>query len=140
MPIIEWNIRYLTGIQELDKHHQHLVQLLNQTYDEFRNGIALERSVMDELINYAESTFSFEEGLMQEISYPSLAEHREEHDSFTGRIVKFKKDFKRDKNIPIELLWFLCNWVTHHLGETDAEFGRFVEIRNLHRRMHPEPR
>jgi hemerythrin len=140
MPIIEWNVTCLLGIRELDKRHKHMVQLLNTTYDNFRSGIQIEQSVVDDLLDYADSTFKLEETMMEEISYPGLPEHREEHEAFTGRITKFKKDFKLNKNVPIELLWFLCNWVTHHLRETDAEFGRFVDIRNIHLRLNKETR
>lgn len=135
MPIIEWNAGYLLGIVEIDKRHKQMVQLLNDTYDEFRCGGEISISVLDELIGYAEYTFHFEEGLMREISYPGLPEHAKEHESFNGRIHEFKDNYQKNQNTSIELLWFLCNWVTHHLRETDAELGRFVEARNIHRRI-----
>ena len=135
MPIIEWNIGFLLGIQEIDKQHKQMVQLLNDAYDEFRGGKKVEQSVIDELVVYAHYIFAFEESMMQEISYPNLAEHKEEHESFTRRIIEFKNNFEKNKNLSIELLWFLCNWVTHHMRETDAEFGRFVDIYNIHKRI-----
>ena len=135
MPIIEWNSGFLLGIQEIDKRHKNLVQLLNKTYDEFRGGKNIELSVLDELIDYSDYIFNFEESMMLDVSYPDRTGHQKEHESFTDRILEFKKTFKQNKNTQIELLWFLCNWVTHHMRETDAELGRFIDIQNINKRM-----
>ena len=133
MPIIEWNVSFLLGIQEIDRHHKHLVQSLNKTYDQFKEGTEIDLSFLEELIDYSAHHFGCEEGWMKKTSYPKLAAHKEEHELFTSRVFEFKKDYKRNENISVELLWFLCNWVTHHIRETDAEFGRFVDVQNIRR-------
>jgi len=133
MPIIEWNVGFLIGIQEVDRYHQQMVQLLNEAYDEFREGAVVKQSVLDELIGHTEHIFDLEESFMLEISYPNYEEHKQEHELFASRIVEFKKLSRKNKDVSIELLWFLCNWVTHHLRETDAEFGRFVDIYQINK-------
>ena len=135
MPIIEWNIGYLLGIKEIDDRHKQLVQLLNDTYDEFKGGKSISPSILQELVDYADYVFNFEENLMQEIAYTDYEEHKKEHESFTTRIAGFRDASKQNKNLSIELLWFLCNWVTHHIRETDAEFGRFVDVHSLSKRI-----
>src|SRR6185369_16889118 len=67
MPIMQWNVRYLVGIQEIDQHHKHLVELLNKTYDEFREGAEIEKSTIDELVDFSGYHFSYEERLMVEL-------------------------------------------------------------------------
>ena len=128
MPIIQWNTGFLIGIQEVD--HQHLVQLLNRVYDEFRGGANIEQSVLRELLSKAADHFVHEERLMAESSYPKIVEHTEEHELFSCRISDSTNNYKKNERISVELLWFLCNWVTHHIRETDAEFGRFPDVRN----------
>jgi hemerythrin len=140
MPIIEWNMGFMLGIPEIDRHHKHLVKLLNEAYDEFRDGVAVEQSVIDELTVYASQVFAFEENLMRETSYPKLSDHKDEHETFCSRVNELRDTFKKNKNVSIELLWFLCNWVTHHLRETDAEFGRFVDMYNIQKRVGGESR
>jgi hemerythrin len=135
MPIIEWNVSFLVGIPEIDQQHQQLVQLTNRTYDGFRSGADIEPSVIDELVAHASEHFACEEGWMAESCYPKLAEHREEHQLFTCRIMEFKSTYQQKANISVELLWFLCNWVTHHIRETDAKFGEFVDMQNIRKRM-----
>ncbi|BCG46705.1 Hemerythrin domain protein [Citrifermentans bremense] len=131
MPIIQWNVNLLVGIQEIDRQHKHLVQSLNRAYDEFREGKEIELAFLQELIDYAARHFSCEEQWMKKTGYPKLEAHREEHAHFTGRVVEFKKELKGNGKVSVELLWFLCNWVTHHIGETDVEFGRFFDVHNI---------
>jgi len=132
---MQWNVRYLVGIQEIDQHHKHLVELLNKTYDEFREGAEIEKSTIDELVDFSGYHFSYEERLMVELSYPKLDQHKKEHELFTLRILEFQNKYTRHKNISVEILWFLCNWVTHHILETDAEFGNFVDLHNIRKKV-----
>lgn len=137
MPIIEWKMEYQVGIQEIDRHHKSMVKSLNKSYDQFREGREVEATYLQELLDYAAHHFTCEEGWMKKTRYPHLAEHQAEHALFTGKILNFKKEYKRRSRVSVELLWFLCNWVTHHIGGTDAEFGRFVDLQHLGGRNHP---
>src|SRR6185369_7007438 len=114
---------------------KHLVELLNKTYDEFREGAEIEKSTIDELVDFSGYHFSYEERLMVELSYPKLDQHKKEHELFTLRILEFQNKYTRHKNISVEILWFLCNWVTHHILETDAEFGNFVDLHNIRKKV-----
>ncbi|HJV67434.1 MAG TPA: bacteriohemerythrin [Geomonas sp.] len=127
MPIIEWNVTLLLGIPKIDKHHQQLVQVLNDTYHGFRDGIEITLPVMEEIITSSSRNFIFEEALMAETRYPKLAQHKNEHAIFSRRIQELQNNLRQDRKITIELVWFLCNWVSHHIRETDAEFGRFMD-------------
>lgn len=126
MPIIEWKGTYMIGIDEIDRHQKNLVNSLNMTYDQFKEGKKIDMSFLQELIDYSTQHFACEESWMRETCYPDLAAHQHEHAIFTSKISKFKKSCKSDASTAVELLWFLCNWVTHHIRETDADFGRFV--------------
>lgn len=135
MPIIEWNMSLLLGIPEIDQHHKQIVQLLNTAYDDFRQGNSLPPTLIEEVISCCSQHFSYEEGLMAECSYPNLLEHKEEHHLFSCRVLELQKNYHQKANISIELLWFLCNWVTHHIRETDAELGRFLDIVKIRKRL-----
>jgi len=131
MPIIEWNVKFLVGIQEIDQHHKHLVDLLNETYDAFRNGVDIQQSAVDELVHLSSDHFASEERLMTQASYPQLAEHKQEHELFALRVSEFQKNYREHEHVSVEILWFLCNWVTHHILETDAKFGEFLDIQSI---------
>lgn len=100
MPIIEWNSSFLIGIHEIDKHHKHLVALLNQVYDGHKLEIPQHRlhSIIVELSDYANYHFNCEERWMKDTSYPDFEEHKKEHDIFKCRIIEFQKDFKLNRS------------------------------------------
>ena len=134
MPIIDWNITLLVGIPEVDKHHQQLVQVLNEAYDAFREEVEVSAAVIDEIMASSARDFAFEEELMAKVSYPNIAKHKNEHLIFCRRVEELQSNLKQNKKISIELIWFLCNWVSHHIRETDAEFGRFMDGARLRKK------
>ena len=135
MPIIDWNVTLMLGITLIDQQHQHLVQLLNKAYDDFREGVDVPASVIAELIDSSNLHFAYEETLMADCSYPKTAEHKNEHQLFSGRVLELHKKYQQGANVSIELLWFLCNWVTHHIRETDADLARFLDVCNIRKRL-----
>ena len=129
MPIFEWNEGYAVGVAEIDRHHLHLVGLLNDMYDGFEQGVVSYDfgSVLDRLIDYATYHFSCEEGWMAASRYPGLAAHQEEHRRFVGRVVEMQKDLTaREAKIYLETMIFLKNWLADHILKRDAEYGRFA--------------
>ena len=125
MPIVTMAVEF--GVKEIDENHLHLVELLNKAYDDFREGTCLPRAVIDELRVYASAQLAYEERYMADISYPDLAEHREEHAIFTTRITHLQKNHGNNADTSVETIWFLCNWVTHHIRETDAKLVCFID-------------
>jgi hemerythrin len=128
MAIFEWNKEYLLGVKEFDEHHEHLVGLLNKSFDEFEKNAPPEKleTIIDELIDYATYHFAAEEYWMAEYSYPKLAEHKDEHDKFSAKVVAFKKDLMAGKaTLNVELFSFLADWLTTHILESDSDYGRF---------------
>ena len=132
MPIVEWNETFSVKIEEIDGHHRHLVDLLNKLYDEFASGSLPGElgTVLDELVDYATYHFSCEERRMGEASYPELPEHRAEHERFISRVNEIQADFlHQEAGVYLETLAFIKNWLTGHILETDARFGRYAASR-----------
>ncbi|HJV34326.1 bacteriohemerythrin [Geomonas sp.] len=138
MPIIEWNVTLLLGIPKIDKHHQHLVQVLNDTYHGFRDGSEVSLAVLDDMMTASSRNFIFEETLMAETRYPKLAQHKNEHVIFSRRLQELQNNRRQGRKITIELVWFLCNWVSHHIRETDGDFCRFLDGVRMRKRAEGE--
>ena len=138
MPITKWNMSLLVGIQEIDENHRHIVQLLNEAYDEFIMGINIEEVFIDDLFNLMAHCFDCEETCMINTSYPGFYEHKAEHELFTLRFLEISNNYRQDANTSIEILMFLNNWINHHIRETDSKLGEFVEVQNLAKRINRE--
>jgi hemerythrin len=63
VPLFTWNDSYLLGVKEFDEHHQHLVDLLNMSFDAFENNTHPTKlePIIEELIDYATYHFAAEE-------------------------------------------------------------------------------
>jgi hemerythrin len=128
MPFMEWNDQLVTGIQEFDVDHHHLVALLNKAYDDFMLGVPNDSVlvILNELIVYASHHFVAEEIWMVNHSYPKLEAHKYEHDSFTKTVLELQDKFHHgNEHISLDTLTFLKKWVKNHLLETDVDYGKF---------------
>lgn len=131
MAILEWDNSFLLGIDEFDAHHRHLVGLINRTYDEYsREPTAgnLE-GIIKELTDYASYHFDAEERWMEKISYPASASHMEEHRKFKAKIANFREGLKTGNITSTALFFFLAEWLTSHILDVDAEYGRYIKSR-----------
>jgi hemerythrin len=134
MAIFEWQDRLLTGVQEIDDHHRHLVGLLNTTYRDFLRHAHpdLLSKVFEELVDYATYHFAAEEALMLKGGYPGLLQHKEEHDQFSGNVLEMHRNFlEKQKPFFLEILTFLQTWLESHILKSDGEFGRFLAQQNM---------
>jgi hemerythrin-like metal-binding protein len=95
--------------------------------------------LIEELIDYADYHFSYEEHLMEEASYPDLPMHKREHELFAKQVREFQKGHQENKVPPISVLSFMSNWVTHHIQQTDVRFGVYMDSRNIRRSSAPLP-
>lgn len=130
MPLITWDEKFLLNNDMIDKHHKHLVELLNRTYEYFVNGGSEERlgPVLHDLINYATYHFCTEERFMEASGYPGLQAHREEHARFVERVVRIQQDFHQgQQDLSEETISFLRDWITNHILWQDVLYGEFEE-------------
>lgn len=129
MPLLEWNSSFELGIRQIDDHHKQLVSLINDTYDHLICDASYETigAVLVELVDYASYHFAAEEQLMKERNYPHLPQHKGEHERFSSRVAQIQNDFLVEKSgLRLDVLVFLKNWLSHHILNADAEFGRFA--------------
>jgi hemerythrin-like metal-binding protein len=129
MPLLRWNNRFLLNVNNVDLQHQHLVELLNTIYDEFKRGTPAQtlQSLVEVLIQDTTIYFALEEYWMAKISYPGLCDHNKEHEVFTARVTEIRESYKQGKDFTLNLLLFLNNWINNHLGYTNANLRLFLD-------------
>ena len=131
MPIMEWQETFRIGIKQFDDHHQHLVGLLNSTYDRFIKEDTPQDlgALLNSLADYADYHFKAEEQWMLANSYPSLDMHVSEHFAFQSRVAEMRRDYGEGKETVMGILIFLVGWLSDHILITDADLGRFSHLR-----------
>lgn len=129
MPLFMWKKSYELNIPELDMQHRRLVGLVNELSDAMmiRAGQRTVPHILDELTDYIQLHFTSEESLMQEVNYPELESHRQQHLKFTQQVLDFKEQYYCEHEIDTrELLNFLCDWFKGHILESDKAIGAFL--------------
>jgi len=133
MPFVQWEDKYLLGIDQFDEHHKHLVDLMNEVYEMLLSGESEEgelHRILDSLARYATYHFSLEETWMRQLNYPKQDEHILEHKKFIYKLFDLNKRFREDTSyLTLEIVSFLRGWLLDHILNTDAEYGAFVSKR-----------
>lgn len=126
MPVFEWEETYSVGIQEVDRHHEHLIGLLNGTYQAFVTDTQKTdlKVVIDELIDYATYHFAAEEKLMADVGYLHLKEHLVEHETFIQQVLALSQEHQTCRTaLSLELIVFLRDWLLGHIMRCDRGYA-----------------
>jgi len=132
--MIEWSDELSIGVDAIDDQHCAFVGLVNRFSALNRSGASNEamRSILADVVSYAEIHFIDEEDLMRRAGYPELAEHMKAHDAAAAKIHDM---LIRDADGP-ELYGFLASflktWLLTHIMSSDKAFGDWLKAN------HPE--
>ncbi|NLX77802.1 MAG: hemerythrin family protein [Clostridiaceae bacterium] len=127
--MFRWSENYKTGIDTIDEQHKKLVDIGAKLEDMLYAGDSLDYydyilETINELKDYADYHFSYEERKMRESDYPGLEEHRMEHLYFVKRIDKLAMQDIDSQQIGVisEALDFLARWLFSHILNSDMKY------------------
>lgn len=126
----DWKEEYSVGIESIDEQHKKFVEILNLLIDVINDNDCSLRiaDVFFSLAYYAEHYFINEEIMFKDYKYPNLSHHKDLHNTFILRIIKFQKEFEQDKdNVCRELLSFLQDWFRDHILDYDHKASEFLK-------------
>jgi hemerythrin len=128
-----WDNHFVTGLEEVDKQHHHLVDVINQfgelltqaegvTFDEIEK-------VFGELAAYAQYHFAEEESLMDRtgLDQRHLDHHKHEHINFLQEVTQMHAAITpQDPDKAKSLLKFLIYWLAYHILGSDQCMAKQV--------------
>lgn len=132
MSHISWTADFVLGIEPFDTHHQHLIDLINETTLCLEKGAPLEdlNVILNSLVEYAWYHFNAEEKWMKEQQYPQLEAHQDIHKKFAAAIVEFQiRLTEGDRAVVAELSSYLNFWLIDHIVICDSQYASFVGTR-----------
>lgn len=132
----EWQESYATTVSEFDAHHQHLMSLLNNLYDNVFSCTDVSKKQrligesLTELADYTQYHFTAEEELMRQYAYPDFTSHKQQHDHFKQQVAELIGQH-RDGTLTLShpVLTLLIEWITVHILETDKKYGPFFSAK-----------
>ena len=124
--LIAWNEIYSLGIAEIDPQHQRLIKIINKLYQAMQSSTEalVLKTILNELVDYADYHFSTEERHFEEFNYINKEEHKKHHDAYKEKINQFLREYdSKPLNIlPFELIDFLGQWWTGHILGEDRKY------------------
>jgi hemerythrin len=116
----------LVGIEEHDREHQEMLETINAMRQTLRSRGAeatkrrVIRAGLESVVTHLKDHFVVEETLMIESDYPGYGRHKREHELFLEKIEALHGRIQCVSMMPsIESLNTLCNWLHHHILESD---------------------
>lgn len=130
---MEWNEGYNIGIDVIDNQHKQILDYINALEEIRSSG---ERSkikeVLDDLIDYTQSHFTFEENLLEQVNYQYLTSHRAIHDMFVKRLNEYRTKFENGTAVENDLYRLLSKWLINHIQHDDQDYVDAVRDNMLH--------
>ena len=120
---MKWIAEYNTGIDVIDDQHKRILEYIN----EIENiHIMIDRVkvkwILDNIIDYTQSHFTFEESLQEEADYQYRVPHKRVHDLFIKKIESYRSRFEQGDSIESELHEVLSKWLINHIQHDDADY------------------
>lgn len=131
--LLQWDESYRVGVEEIDRQHQHLFELLNR----LALALAVNRGqaekvigeVLVEMAAYADEHFKSEQLYLEK--HPDYAAHLLRHWEFTKKCMGLVMGYRRDKEVSVETLSYLINWLRNHVLQEDRRYFRELSEQGL---------
>ncbi len=132
--IIKFTHDLRTGVEEMDKDHEKLVELLNKVYELLKEGNKekAEEVFSRELVAWVEHHLAREEKFMEAIGYPDFERHKKAHEGFRRIVFDLLPHVEKgDHEVFREALALAWGWLAGHIGKVDKKYGEFARERGL---------
>lgn len=131
---VEWRSDYSSGTEVIDRQHARAIELIGALGQavaaaDTRSG-ASPISIVAELAELLTMHFNAEENLMRRYSYPFLAEHQHQHQTFFNAFEGLRAEIEVRGISTIRLLFriqlLLVDWYINHITKSDVHLGNFL--------------
>jgi hemerythrin len=134
---VEWDDRYLTGIQLFDDQHKELIRFTGELFKSCMAGDdtakAAFKKTAHSAVEYVKKHFTAEEKMFENINYPLAADHKKQHEAFIKRLLEDVRKFEEGRDfVPLAFARFLREWILTHIAVHDKQYADFIQ--NLKRR------
>ncbi len=116
----DWNI----GIDIIDEQHKRIVDYINALENA---NMSTTGKVLQDLVEYTESHFAFEESLLVEAGYEFAGPHKATHANFIKRLNSYQADHERGEDVAAKLYAMLGTWLLHHIKRDDVAYVDAVQ-------------
>ncbi|MDR0496900.1 MAG: bacteriohemerythrin [Treponema sp.] len=129
--VVQWQNSYSVGIKLIDEQHKELIRLTNKLsancMADRQKSMNAFHDTIREAVDYTGYHFGTEEKMMERVKYPEYSVHKSEHADFIREVSGRIEEFKPGNTLaPIQFVYFLRDWVLHHIAMSDKKLGDFL--------------
>ncbi|GAB4340071.1 MAG: hemerythrin family protein [Calditrichia bacterium] len=127
---IEWKEKYSVGIEQIDRQHQGLIELLNKLHEQIQNKDKSfqPETAIKKLKKYILLHFGTEEKYFDLYNYPRKLEHKEEHRQFAQKVSELEERIKvAGAVVTLEMLNWLSQWYRQHVTGSDHQYAQYFK-------------
>lgn len=134
---IIWNKEWNVGHAEIDKQHQHWVEIFNRFEsacldDSYQNAAEYKKDTIQELYEYTDYHFKTEEEVMNKYDYPEAARHWRLHKDFKNSVYEKFREFENDGAVlSSQILSLMKQWIEDHILTEDRMLLLFLESQGI---------
>ena len=130
---MKWIPEYNTGIDVIDDQHKRILDYINEIDEiDVNTNRARVKQILENIIDYTQSHFTFEESLQEEADYKYRVPHKRVHDLFIKKIESYRDRFEMGHSIEAELHEVLSKWLINHIQHDDQDYVDAVRDNMLH--------
>jgi NNP family nitrate/nitrite transporter-like MFS transporter len=128
-PLISWDDEFSVGVGAIDGQHKGMMRLINEIDEVIQKGGTYDQfsSILNDLIDFMNRHFAYEEKLMVENNCPNLERHKKSHvrlrQELSGWQEKVAKARSEDMN---EHMLFLRIWFPGHILNVDKKDADYL--------------
>lgn len=127
--MFKWQEKFSCGIPEIDKQHRKLFEIGARIYETASLNDACDHydeltQTLQELLDYTQYHFGFEENLLIKYDYEHFDMHKIEHNFFVRKLQKLTiKDLDdNQEQTLLEIVSFVADWVAGHILVSDMKY------------------
>ena len=123
---ITWSAQYVTGVTQIDKQHETIINQFNELSDKMRMGKGKEEvgKAIEFLDEYTKKHFADEEKFMDQTQCGLIEINKQQHAVFIKKIADFKKRYEEnpdDATLVLNVHSDLSDWFINHIMKIDLK-------------------
>ena len=130
----EWKAEYNFDVKFIDDQHKYFFRTMSKLRDCVKKGECAKSGtdIFFELAHYVEHFLIQEEIYFKDYHFPNYNQHKELHNDFIERFIKFQKDFEsKSDQVCSDMLVFLEGWFNNHILKYDKEAIEYLTERGV---------